>query len=117
MPAQLAPWTDGCDISDDFFHTLLALLKAPHDRPFPAFPYRLHVDEMGHKLAVINSEAAVHIFDVDTIYKPAKIDGASSACPLALYISSVWCCLLFCISTAKIMLNRRLPVFRSDSIS
>lgn len=71
-PAQLAPWTGGHDTLNDIFYALLTLLEEPHDRPSPMFPCRLHINKTGHELSVINSEAAVHLFDIDTIYKPAK---------------------------------------------
>lgn len=69
-PAQLAPWKDGFDILGDVFNCLLTQVESsaePH-----TFSSRLYVNEMGEALSVINSEAAVHLFDVDNIYKPAK---------------------------------------------
>lgn len=65
-PTELAPWQDGAE-------TLDALFRCLHEFDTTAeFPCRLHVNETGHELSTINSEAAVHLFDVDTIYKPAK---------------------------------------------
>lgn len=73
-PTELAPWRDVCDILDELFNCLYDFTDTTADE----FPCRLHVDETGHELSIINSEAAVHLFDVDTIYKPAKriIDSA-----------------------------------------
>ncbi|KAJ4413561.1 hypothetical protein N0V82_008457 [Gnomoniopsis sp. IMI 355080] len=90
-PTTLAPWTDGKDILDDIF-LCLRMLEATgdaeptdHDAPHARFPCRLHVDETGSELPVINSEAAVHFFDNDTIYKPAKrIIDSALARPTAL---------------------------------
>lgn len=82
-PTTLAPWTDGCDILDEIFHILRVIEAtgdAEIDSPSARFPSRDHVEETGFELPVINSEAAVHFFDYDTIYKPAKkiIDSALS---------------------------------------
>lgn len=88
-PARLAPWKDGYDILGDVFNCLLASLGSHAEGDHPAtFPSRLYVDEMGQALSVINSEAAVHLFDVDTIYKPAKkILDAALRRPFALRAS------------------------------
>lgn len=80
-PTTLAPWTDGSDILDDIFLCLRMLEATGNtevDFPPAQFPSRDHVEETGSGLPVINSEAAVHCFDYDTIYKPAKkiIDSA-----------------------------------------
>ncbi|KAH8762026.1 hypothetical protein F5883DRAFT_122214 [Diaporthe sp. PMI_573] len=77
-PAKLVPWSDGFEVLDDIFLCLRAL-AAPENNNTPLyFPYRDHVIQTGHELSAVNSEAAVHLFDVDTIYKPAKriIDAA-----------------------------------------
>ncbi|KAF3763537.1 hypothetical protein M406DRAFT_74129 [Cryphonectria parasitica EP155] len=72
-PARLAPWKDGSDVLDDIFNCLLTVLEdAEGGHTQETFPSRLHVSETGQALSVINSEAAVHLFDVDTLYKPAN---------------------------------------------
>lgn len=66
-PTELAPWKDAQHILDEIFHYLYNL-----DSTTATFPSRLHVNKTVHELSIINSEAAVHLFDVDTVYKPAK---------------------------------------------
>ncbi|CAN8096752.1 unnamed protein product [Discula destructiva] len=70
-PTTLTPWVDGAHILDDIF-LCLRMLETTDDTARANFPSRDHVDETGSELPVINSEAAVHFFDYDTIYKPAK---------------------------------------------
>ncbi|KUI74193.1 hypothetical protein VM1G_10030 [Cytospora mali] len=72
-PSTLAPWEGAFDILNDIFRYLRALEAASaHDPPRQLFLSSLHVRDTGHELSVIDSEAAVHLFDIDTIYKPAK---------------------------------------------
>ncbi|ROW07245.1 hypothetical protein VMCG_03827 [Cytospora schulzeri] len=89
-PAELAPWHDGRDLLDDIFHCLRDLDTAENEASV-RFPCRNHVEEKGHELSIINSEAAVHLFDVDTVYKPAKriIDAALARPSMRAAISSV----------------------------
>lgn len=81
-PTMLAPWTDGSDVLDDIFSCIRSTVEEygnPEvDSPRARFPSRDHVGETGSELPAINCEAAVHFFDYDTIYKPAKriIDSA-----------------------------------------
>lgn len=65
-PVELTPWKDGGDILSDIFDCLQAVDNADK------FPSRLHVEETAYELATIHCEAAVHLFDVDTIYKQRK---------------------------------------------
>ncbi|KAG6354085.1 hypothetical protein INS49_005056 [Diaporthe citri] len=65
--AEVAPWIGGRELLDEIFSCLYDFDSLP-----PEFPCRLHVDATGRELCMINSEAAVHLFDVDTLYKPAK---------------------------------------------
>lgn len=78
VPTILEPWADGCAVLDDIFFQLVGSAAADNDGRGSEFPCRDHVEETGHELPVVNSEAAVHLFDVDTVYKPAKriIDSA-----------------------------------------
>ncbi|KUI70858.1 hypothetical protein VM1G_06472 [Cytospora mali] len=70
-PTTLAPWVGACDVLDEIFRNLRVLEATDHDSS-PRFPSRGHVDDTGYELSVIDSETAVHYFDIDTVFKPAK---------------------------------------------
>lgn len=72
-PHELAPWNSGPELLSAVFDCMrdTAFPENGPEAP-PRMPCRLHVEETGHELSIINSEAAVHYFDIDTVYKPAK---------------------------------------------